>query len=95
MSDNGSANEDMAIAFASVVATIAKNCPQESPTALVGAGIISGIMLAEADVKLMGRVVDKVFPGGQLKMTRASAKSIVKMFRELERLEKLTAALPS
>ena len=93
MADN-SANKDLEIAFAGIIASMGERCPDKSPVALVGAGIISGIALAENDAKLMGRVLDKAIPSDQLEMTRASAKKIVEMFRELERVGKLIAALP-
>ncbi len=86
------ANQEMTIALANIVATIAKNAPEQAPQSLVGAGLIAGIILARTDGKLMERVIESVFPDDKLKGTRASAKSIVRMFRALEDVQRKIAA---
>jgi hypothetical protein len=79
-------NEDLKIAFAGVIATFAEGCPEKSPIALVGAGMMSGILLCAADRSLMERVIEATLNASQLKANRASAESIVAMFRALEEL---------
>lgn len=85
MSDNGS-SDDLKIAFAGVIATFAKNCPEQNPTALVGAGMISGILLGLTDSPLMERVIEATLNENQLVENRASAESIVGVFRALEEI---------
>jgi hypothetical protein len=84
--------EDTTIALANVVATIAKNCPEQAPNSLVGAGLIAGVILARRDGKLMERVIDAVFTPKQLKGTRDSAKAIVRMFATLEEVDRKVAS---
>ena len=86
MGKKATKNEDLKIAFASVIATFAKNCPKQSPTALVGAGMMSGILLSAADGPLMRRIIQATLNEDQLKANRASAESIVEMFRALEEI---------
>jgi len=84
--------ENLTIALANVVATIAKNAPEKAPNSLVGAGLIAGVILARTDGTLMERVIDSVFTPKQLKGTRASAKAIVRMFRTLEEVDRKVAS---
>lgn len=87
MPGNDSAkNDDLKIAFASVIATFAKSCPEQTPTALIGAGMISGVLLCLADGSLMERVIEATLNESQLTANRASAQSIVEMFRALEEI---------
>ena len=86
MGKNATKNDDLKIAFASVVATFANGCPDKSPTALIGAGMMSGILLCAADGPLMRRVIQATLSGDQLKANRASAESVVNMFRALEEI---------
>lgn len=82
----------MTIALANVVATIAKNCPEQAPNSLVGAGLISGIYLARANGALMERVIEAVFTRKQLRATRDSSKAIMRMFATLEEVDRKVAS---
>ena len=84
MSKDAAKDEDLKIAFAAVIASLAKNSPEQAPTALMGAGMMSGILLCLADGKLMERVIRATLSASRLKANRASAESIVAMFRALE-----------
>ena len=86
MGKKATKNEDLKIAFAAVIATFAKNCPSKSPTALLGAGMMSGILLCATDGPLMRRIIQATLNEDQLKANRASAESIVEMFRALEQI---------
>ena len=86
MGKKATKNEDLKIAFAGVIATFAKSCSEQSPTALVGAGVMSGILLCAADGPLMRRIIQATLNDDQLKANRASAESIVAMFRALEEI---------
>lgn len=79
-------NDDLKIAFAGIISTFAKNSPDQGPTALVGAGMISGVMLCLADGPLMERVITATLNDSQLIANKASAQSIVEMFRALKEL---------
>ena len=86
MVKNATKNEDLKIAFAAVIATFAKTCPDKSPTTLVGAGMMSGILLCAADGPLLRRIIQATLSENQLKANRANAESIVDMFRALEEI---------
>ena len=86
MSKDAAKNEDLKIAFAGVIASLAKNSPEQAPTALMGAGMMSGILLCLADAPLMKRIIEATLNKSQLTANRASAESIVAMFRALEEL---------
>ena len=86
MAKNATKNEDLKITFAAVIATFAKGCPDKSPTALVGAGMMSGILLCAADGPLMRRIIQATLNEDELKANRASAESVVGMFRALEEI---------
>ena len=86
MVKNATKNEDLKIAFAGMVASFANGCPDKSPTALIGAGMMSGILLCAADGPLMRRIIQATLSEAQLKANRASAESVVEMFRALEEI---------
>ena len=86
MNKNAAKGEDLKIAFASVIASLAKNSPVKAPTALMGAGMMSGILLCLADAPLMKRIIEATLNKSQLKANKASAESIVEMFRALEEI---------
>lgn len=85
-SKNTAKNDDLKIAFASVIASLAKNSPEKAPTALMGAGMMSGILLCLADAPLMKRIIEATLSKAQLTANKASAESIVEMFRALEEI---------
>ena len=86
MGKNTAKNEDLRIAFAGIIASLAKHSPEQSPTALMGAGMISGVLLCAADGPLMKRIIEATLNKRQLKASRASAETIVDMFRALEEI---------
>ncbi len=86
MGKNAARDEDLKVAFAGVIATFAKGCPAQVPTALVGAGMMAGIMLCLADAPLVERIIKATLSKEQLKAHKASAQSIMAMFRALEEI---------
>ncbi len=86
MGKNTAKNEDLKIAFAGIIASLAEHSPEKSPTALMGAGMISGVLLCAADGPLMKRIIEATLNKRQLKANRGSAESIVAMFRALEEI---------
>lgn len=86
MGKNTAKKEDLKIAFAGIIASLAKSSPEKSPIALMGAGMMSGILLCIADGPLMGRIIEATMSKSQLTANRASAQSIVAMFRALEEI---------
>ncbi len=79
-------DDDLKITFAWVIDSIAKNAPVQSPTALVGAGLISGILLHAADSALTERVMKAALNEKQLAGTHKSARQIMKLFRAVVKL---------
>lgn len=86
MSKKSAKDEDLKIAFAGIIASLAKHSPEKSPTALMGAGMISGVLLCAADGPLMKRIIEATLNASQLKANRGSAETIVDMFRALEEI---------
>jgi hypothetical protein len=88
---DSAAQADTKIAVAGIIKSLAENSPTREPIALVGAGLVAGVILMETDPRVTLAAINASFDKTALDGVRVNCRSIVEMWAALRAVHEALA----